>query len=85
MAIVQDSICFVDVQTSAEYGVDPTSIQDVTDEEVPRGLMVNALTIISREMRPKLLCPKVDEKVAIPGVIRGDVEEMFIGKICIDE
>jgi hypothetical protein len=80
MEIVQDSVCFVDGQTSMEYGVDPTSIQNVTDEEVPRGLMVNASMIISREMRPKLLCPKVDEKVAIPGVIQGDVEEVFVGK-----
>jgi hypothetical protein len=46
--------------------------------------MVNAPTIISREVRPKLLCLKVDEKVTIPGVIRGDVEEVFVGKVCID-
>jgi hypothetical protein len=69
MEIIQDSICFVDGQTSVEYGVDPMSIQDVTDEEVLRGLMVNASTIVLREMSPKLLCPKVDEKVTIPRVI----------------
>jgi hypothetical protein len=40
--------------------------------------------IVSREMRPKLLCLKVDEKVTIPGVIRGDEEEVFIRKIHID-
>jgi hypothetical protein len=81
MEIIQDSVCFVDGQTSMEYGVDPTSVQDVTDEEVSRGLMVNVSMIISREMRPKLLCLKVDEKVSIPGVIRGDEEEVFVGKI----
>jgi hypothetical protein len=48
------------------------------------GLIVNVTIIISREMRPKLLCLKVDEKVTIPGVIQGDEEEMFIGKIRID-
>jgi hypothetical protein len=72
------------VKHRQEYGVDPTSIQNVTDEEVSRGLMANAPMIISREMRPKLLCLKVDEKVTIPRVIRGDVEEVFIGKIHID-
>jgi hypothetical protein len=46
--------------------------------------MVNVLTIILREMRPKILCPKVEEKVTIPGVIRGDEEEVLIGKIHID-
>jgi hypothetical protein len=77
MVIVQDTVGFVDGQTSTEYGVDPTSIQNVTDEEVVRGLMEKASTIILREMRPKILCPKVDEKVTIPGVIRVDVEEVF--------
>jgi hypothetical protein len=69
MEIIQDSVCFVNGQTSTEYGVDPMLIQDITNEEVPRCLMANASTIISREMRPKFLCSKVDEKVAIPGVI----------------
>jgi hypothetical protein len=84
MAIVQDYVCLIDGQTLVEYGVDTMSIQKVIDEEVARGLMENSLTIVSREMRPKLLCPKVDEKVTIPGVIRGDVEEVLIGKIRID-
>jgi hypothetical protein len=30
------------------------------------------------------MCSKVDEKVAIPGVIRGDEEEAFFRKIHID-
>jgi hypothetical protein len=81
---VEDSVCFVDGQTLSEYGVDPMLIQNFTDEEVPRGLMVNVLTMISRDMRLEILCLKVDEKVAIPGVIRGDVEEVFVRKICID-
>jgi hypothetical protein len=46
--------------------------------------MANAPTIVSREMRPKLMCLKVDEKVTIPGVIRGDIEEVFVRKIRID-
>ena len=71
--IIQYFVFFFYGQTSVEYGVDPMSIQNITDEEVPRGLMVNVLTIILREMRPKLLCPKVDKKVTILGVIRGDV------------
>jgi hypothetical protein len=35
--------------------------------------MGNALMIISRDMRPKFLCSKVDEEVFVIGVIRGDV------------
>jgi hypothetical protein len=84
MEIVQDSIFLVDGQTLARYGVDPMLVQNVTDEEVPRGLMASALTIISREMISKLLCSLEDEKAAIPGVIRGDVEEVFVRKIHID-
>jgi hypothetical protein len=45
--------------------------------------MANGSTIISGEMKPKILCPKVDEKVAIPRVVRGYEEEVFIGKILI--
>jgi hypothetical protein len=52
-----------------EYGVDPTLIKKVTDEEVSRGLMEKALMIISRDMRPKFLCLKVDEKVTIPRLV----------------
>jgi hypothetical protein len=85
MVIVQDSIGFFDGQKPSEYGVDPTLIQDVTDEEVLRGLMENASTIILRDIRPELLCLKVDEEVSILGVIQGDVEEVFVGKIHIDE
>jgi hypothetical protein len=84
MEIIQDSVSFVDGQTSMKNGVDPMSIEDVSDEEVSRGLMANALTIVSREMRPKLLCPQVDEEVVVPGVIGGDEEEVFVEKICID-
>jgi hypothetical protein len=84
MAIIQESVIFIDGHTSTKNGVDPTSIEDVFDEEVLRGLMENASTIIMREMRPKLPCLKVYEKVTIPGVIRGDEEEVFVGKSRID-
>jgi hypothetical protein len=82
--IIQDSVGFVDGKTSSKDGIDPTSIENVSDEEVSGGLMVNASTIISREVRPKILCTKVDEEVVVPGVIGGDEEEVFIGEILID-
>jgi hypothetical protein len=84
MTIVQDPICLVEGKKSVEYYVDPTSVQNVTNEEVLRGLMTKALIIILREMIPKHLCLKVEEKVSIPRVIQGDVEELFVGEICID-
>jgi hypothetical protein len=46
--------------------------------------MENASNILSREMRPKFMCMKVDEEVVIPWVIGGDEEEVFIGEILID-
>jgi hypothetical protein len=46
--------------------------------------MNNVSNNISREMIPKFLCPKVDEKVSILGVIIRDEEEVFVRKICID-
>ena len=46
VAIIQDSISFIDGQISTKNGVDPTSIEDVADEEVSRGLMANASRII---------------------------------------
>jgi hypothetical protein len=46
MEIVQDSVSFVDGQTSTKNGVDPSFVQDVTDEEVSRGLMANAPKIV---------------------------------------
>jgi hypothetical protein len=46
--------------------------------------MVNAPTIVSGEVISKLLCLKVDEKVTILGIIRGDVEEVFIREIRVD-
>jgi hypothetical protein len=62
--IVQYSVSFIDGKTSMKNGVDPTLIKSISDEEVSRGLMENASMIISREMRPKLLCVKVDEEVS---------------------
>jgi hypothetical protein len=61
VAIVQYSINFLDGKKSTKNGVDPMLIENISDEEVSRGLMVNASTIISREMIPKILCVKVDE------------------------
>jgi hypothetical protein len=84
MEIVQDSVKFVDGQTLMKDGVNLTSIKNISDEEILRGLMANALTIISREVRPKPMCPKVYEKVIIPRVIRGDEEEVFVEEIHID-
>jgi hypothetical protein len=72
MEIVQDSVSFVNDQTSAKDGVNPTSIKDVSDEDISRGLVVNASMIVSREVRSKLLFLKVDKKVIIPRVIGGD-------------
>jgi hypothetical protein len=46
--------------------------------------MAKVSMIILRDMRSKLFFLKVEEKAAIPGVIRGDVEEVFIGKIHVD-
>jgi len=84
MKIIQESVNFIDGKTSTKDGVDPMSIENVYDEDVSRGLMENASMIFYRYMRPKLLCPNVDEKVTIPWVIRGDEEEVFVEKICID-
>jgi hypothetical protein len=84
MEIVQDFVSFIDGQTSVKNGVELKLIEDVSNEEVSRGMMENALTVISREMRPKILCLKVDEKVVVPGVIGGDEKEVFVGEICID-
>jgi hypothetical protein len=81
VVIVQDYVSFVYGKASTKNGVDPTSIENVSNEEVSRGLMAIALKIISRETRPELLCTKVDEEVIIPGVIRGDEEEVFVGEI----
>jgi hypothetical protein len=47
MKIIEDSVDFIDGQTLTEYGVDPTMIQNVIDEEVARGLVANALMIVS--------------------------------------
>jgi hypothetical protein len=82
--IVQDSVKFVDDKTSSKNGVDPTLLENVSDEEVSGGMMSNASKIISRDMRPKILCTKVDKEVVIPGVIEGDEEEVFIKEILID-
>jgi ABC-type phosphate transport system ATPase subunit len=42
VAIVQDSVIFIDGNTSSKDSVDPSSIENIFDEEVSRGLMVNA-------------------------------------------
>jgi hypothetical protein len=46
--------------------------------------MENMSMIILGEVRSKILCLEVDEKVVIPGIIRRDVEEVFIGEVCIN-
>ena len=47
--------------------------------------MENTSMIVPREVRSKILCSEVDEEIAVSGIIRGDVEEVFIGKICVDK
>jgi hypothetical protein len=84
VAIVQDSISFVDGKTSPKNSVDLASIENVFDEGVSRGPMVNASIFISRDMRHKILCTKVDDKVIVIGVIEGHEEDVFIGEILID-
>jgi hypothetical protein len=81
--IIQDSAKFVDGKTLLKNGVDPASIENVFDEEVVGGLMVNASTIILREMRPKIFCAKVYKEVVVLGVIGGDEEEVLIKEILI--
>jgi hypothetical protein len=82
--IIQDSIDFINGKTSSKYGIYPMSIENVSDEEVSGGLMVNAWMIISRDMRPKLICAKVYEEVSIPCFIGGYEEEVFIREILIN-
>jgi hypothetical protein len=45
---------------------------------------MNASTIVSGKVVSEFLCSEVDEKIIVPWVIRGDVEEMFIGEVGID-
>ena len=45
--------------------------------------MANMSTIISWEVVTELLGLEVDEEVTVPGVIRWDVKEMFIGEVGI--
>jgi hypothetical protein len=44
----------------------------------------NTSTIVSGKVMAKLLCSEVDEEIVVLGIIRGDVKEMFIRKVCID-
>jgi hypothetical protein len=74
MEIIQDSVLFVDGKTSPKNGVDPMLIENVSNKEVSGVLMANASPIITREMRPKILCTKVDKEVTVLGVIEGGVE-----------
>jgi hypothetical protein len=46
MIIIQEYVSFIDGQTSAKNDVDPTSIENDSDEEVSRGLMANASMIV---------------------------------------
>jgi hypothetical protein len=46
MIIIQEYVSFIDGQTSAKNDVDPTSIENDSDEEVSRGLMANASKIV---------------------------------------
>jgi len=32
----------------------------------------------------KILCSEVDQEIFVPGIIQGDVKEMFIRKVYID-
>jgi hypothetical protein len=82
--IIQDFVGFIDDKTSSKNSVNLASIENISNEEVSGGLMVNVSMIISREMRPKLLCTKVDEEVVVPRVIEGDEEEVFVEEILIN-
>jgi hypothetical protein len=46
MIIIQEYVSFIDGQKSAKKDVDPTSIENDYVEEVSRGLMANASTIV---------------------------------------
>ena len=46
--------------------------------------MENTSMIIPGEVRSKLLCSEVDEEIVVPGIIQGDVKEMFVKEVCID-
>jgi hypothetical protein len=59
VAIVQDSINFIDGETSSKDGIDPLLVKNVLGEEVSGTLMMNASMIISREVRSKLMCMKL--------------------------
>jgi hypothetical protein len=84
VAIIQDLVGFIDGKTSPKDGIDPSSVKNVPDEEVLKSLMENASMIITREVRSKILCTKVDEEVVVPGVIGGNEEEVFVREILID-
>jgi hypothetical protein len=72
VAIIQDFFGFVDGKTLPKYGVNPTSIENIFYEEISGGLMMDASTIMLREMRLKIMCVKVDEEVTVLGIIEGD-------------
>jgi hypothetical protein len=45
---------------------------------------MNMSTIILGKVVFEFLCSEVDEKITVPGVTHGDVEEMFVGEVGID-
>jgi hypothetical protein len=46
MRIIQEYVSFIDGQTLEKNDVDPTSIENDSDEALSRGLMANASTIV---------------------------------------
>jgi hypothetical protein len=67
--IIQNSVIFVDGKTSLKDGIEPVSVENISNEEVSGSQMVNASMVISREVRLKLFYMKVDEKGTVPGII----------------
>jgi len=83
MRIIENALIFPMGDASPQDGVDASSIENISNEEITRGMMSNMSLIIAWNRRCELMCAEICEDITILWILGGDGEDMLIGKIII--
>ena len=83
VTIIEDVLNFFMGEVVMQYGVKSSLIKNISNEEIMRGLFVNVLMTITREMRKEPLHVKIGKDVSIQRIFCGDGEEVLIEKTIV--
>jgi hypothetical protein len=78
MPVILGFLGFVKCEAASKNGVNPTTIESITEENILMGLVAYSTVVNTRQIGPKILGLELYDDIFVPNIIGTNQEKGFI-------